>query len=132
MDYSIGAKGDYNWFGAPIIAAKRTPDFMAEQIAKGADVEQTLKTYIDLQLTPEEIQSVKNAAQSKNSKNIDNAIETIFDNRSVTGWTTGGHTGEDVNVYAYGPGSQLFAGKIENTDQAKHIFNILKNGKSYK
>jgi alkaline phosphatase len=127
--YSIGARGDYNWFGAPIAAAKRTPDFMAEQIAKGADVEQTLKNYIDLQLTAQEIDSVKKAAASKNVTTIDNAIETIFDLRSVTGWTTGGHTGEDVNVYAYGPGSDLFAGNIENTDQAKHIFDILKNGK---
>nr|WP_088044327.1 alkaline phosphatase [Bacillus sp. EAC] len=127
--FSIGAKGDYNWYGAPIMAAKRTPDFMAEQISKGADVEQTLKSYIGLQLKPEEIQSVKTAAQSKDLVQIDNSIEAIFDNRSVTGWTTGGHTGEDVNVYAYGPGSQLFAGKIDNTDQAKNIFNILKNGR---
>ncbi|GAA3325878.1 hypothetical protein GCM10020331_059530 [Ectobacillus funiculus] len=41
--YSIGARGDYNWFGAPIAAAKRTPDFMAEQIAKSADVEKNPK-----------------------------------------------------------------------------------------
>ena len=127
--YSIGARGDYNWYGAPIAAAKRTPDFMAEQIAKGADVESTLKTSINLDLKPEEIQSVITAAQSKKVVDIDNSIEAIFDTRSVTGWTTGGHTGEDVNVYAYGPGSQLFAGKIDNTDQAKNIFNILKNGK---
>lgn len=123
--YSIGARGDYNWFGAPIAAAKRTPDFMAEQIVKGADVEQTLKSNIYLQLTAEEIEKVKTAAQTKNLVQIDNAIESIFDIRSVTGWTTGGHTGEDVNVYAYGPKSQLFAGKIDNTDQAKNIFNIL-------
>ncbi|XJZ25692.1 alkaline phosphatase [Bacillota bacterium Lsc_1132] len=128
--YSIGAKGNYNWFGSPIKAAKRTPDFMAEQIAKGADVEQTLKSYIQLDLTPEEIQSVKKAAESKKTVEIDNAIETIFDNRSFTGWTTGGHTGEDVNVYAFGPGSNLFAGKIDNTDQAKHIFEILNRGKN--
>lgn len=127
--FSIGARGEYNWFGAPIAAAKRTPDFMAEQIAKGADVEQTLKNYNDLQLTPQEIQSVKKAAESKKAADIDTAIEAIFDNRSFTGWTTGGHTGEDVNVYAYGPGSDRFAGNIDNTDQAKLIFDTLKSGK---
>ncbi|PLT27531.1 alkaline phosphatase [Peribacillus deserti] len=127
--YSIGARGDYNWHGAPIAAAKRTPDFMAEQIAKGADVEQTLKSYSGLELKPEELESVKKAAESKKVLDIDNAIEGIYDTRSVTGWTTGGHTGEDVNVYAYGPGSDMFAGNIENTDQAKNIFNILKKRK---
>ncbi|SFB13980.1 MULTISPECIES: alkaline phosphatase [unclassified Bacillus (in: firmicutes)] len=130
--YSIGANGVYNWFGEPIKAAKRTPDFMAAEIAKGEDVETTLKTYIDqnlLALTTAEIQSVKDAAVSKKTADIDNAIETIFNNRSHTGWTTGGHTGEDVPVYAFGPYKERFAGHKDNTDHAKIIFEILGNGK---
>jgi alkaline phosphatase len=132
--YSIGANGIYNWFGAPIKAAKRTPDFMAAEIANGANVEETLKKYIDFQsqdlpaLTDEEIQSVKDAAAGKKA-DIDNAIEKIFDARSNTGWTTGGHTGEDVPVYAFGPGKERFYGQIDNTDNAKNIFDILANGK---
>ncbi|KIY22662.1 alkaline phosphatase [Mesobacillus subterraneus] len=133
--YSIGANGIYNWFGAPIKAAERTPDFMAAEIAKGADVEATLKKYIDFpsvglpELTTEEIESVKAAATTNKAVGIDNAIEKIFDKRSNTGWTTGGHTGEDVPVYAFGPGKELFYGQIDNTDNAKNIFDILKNGK---
>ncbi|MBT2641814.1 alkaline phosphatase [Bacillus sp. ISL-41] len=133
--YSIGADGIYNWFGAPIKAAKRTPDFMAAEIANGADAEQTLKKYIDFksvglpELTAEEIQSVKDATQTKKARDIDNAIEQIFDKRSHTGWTTGGHTGEDVPVYAFGPGKERFYGQIDNTDNAKNIFDILANGK---
>ncbi|WP_102263152.1 alkaline phosphatase [Mesobacillus jeotgali] len=132
--YSIGADGIYNWFGAPIKAAKRTPDFMAAEIEKGANVEETLKKYIDFEsqgltaLTAEEIQSVKDAAAGKKA-DIDNAIEKIFDKRSHTGWTTGGHTGEDVPVYAFGPGKERFYGQIDNTDNAKNIFDILANGK---
>ncbi|MEW8972085.1 MAG: alkaline phosphatase [Mesobacillus sp.] len=132
--YSIGANGIYNWFGAPIKAAKRTPDFMAAEIAKGANVEETLRKYIDFEsedlpsLTVEEIQSVKDAAAGK-ERDIDNAIEKIFDTRSNTGWTRGGHTGEDVPVYAFGPGKERFYGQIDNTDNAKHIFDILANGK---
>lgn len=127
--FSIGAKGIYNWSGAPIKAAKRTPDFMADAIVKGADVEKTLKQYInqnELKLTDEEIKSVKDAATKKNVTTIDNAIEAIFDNRSNTAWTTGGHTGEDVPVYAYGPYKERFAGQVDNTDQAKIIFELLK------
>ncbi|WP_404330252.1 alkaline phosphatase [Mesobacillus maritimus] len=126
--YSIGADGIYNWFGEPIKAAKRTPDFMAAEIANGADVEETLKTYIDqniLALTAEEIQSVKDVADKK-VVDIDNAIEDIFNKRSHTGWTTGGHTGEDVPVYAFGPQSDKFAGQIDNTDIAKNVFDALK------
>ncbi|OMF59848.1 alkaline phosphatase [Paenibacillus sp. FSL R5-0490] len=125
--YSIGSDGNYNWFSEPVKAAKRTPDFMAQEIANGAGVEETLKEYIDLDLKEEEIQSVKKAAETKKASDIDNAIEEIFNQRSHTGWTTGGHTGEDVPVYAFGPASDRFAGQIENTDQAKLIFEILKS-----
>ncbi|MCP1492771.1 alkaline phosphatase [Peribacillus frigoritolerans] len=127
--FSIGAKGIYNWYGEPIKAAKRTPDFMADAIAKGADVEKTLKQYINqnvVKLTDGEIKTVTEAAKSKNVTNVDNAIEAIFDNRTNTAWTTGGHTGEDVPVYAYGPYKERFAGQVDNTDQAKIIFELLK------
>ncbi|GIP24492.1 alkaline phosphatase [Paenibacillus sp. J22TS3] len=128
---SVAANGKYNFDPAPIKAAKRTPDFIAAEIFGGADVEATLKKYITLTLTPEEIQSVKDAEakKEKDATAIDNAIEKIFDVRTNTGWTTGGHTGEDVPVYAYGPGKEKFAGLIDNTDNAKIIFQILKNGK---
>ncbi|MBT2687475.1 alkaline phosphatase [Bacillus sp. ISL-47] len=124
--YSIGSDGVYNWFSEPIKAAKRTPDFMAQEMANGASVEDTLKQYIELDLTAEEIKSVKKAAETKKVTDIDNAIEEIFNERSHTGWTTGGHTGEDVPVYAFGPSSERFAGQLENTDQAKLIFELLK------
>ncbi|MFE4814330.1 alkaline phosphatase [Peribacillus simplex] len=127
--FSIGAKGIYNWYGEPIKAAKRTPDFMADAIVKGADVEKTLKQYIDqneVKLTDSEIKTVTEAAKSKNVTNVDNAIEAIFDNRTNTAWTTGGHTGEDVPVYAYGPYKERFAGQVDNTDHAKIIFDLLK------
>jgi len=127
--YSIGSDGVYNWFAGPVQAAKKTPDFMADKIAKGANVEETLKTYIDqnkLALTKEEIASVEKAAESKKVLDIDNAIEAIFNERSHTGWTTGGHTGEDVPVYAYGPQAERFAGQMDNTDHARIIFDLLK------
>ena len=124
--FSIGADGIYNWFGEPIKAAKRTPDFMAQQIVDGAGVEETLSEFIDLELTSAEIGAVKTAAETKDLTKIDNAIEEIFNERTHTGWTTGGHTGEDVPVYAFGPSSGEFAGQMENTDHAKIIFDLLK------
>lgn len=126
---TLGKDGEYNFLAAPIKAAKRTPDFMAAEIVAGSSVEDTLKQYIDLELTAEEIKSVQDAAKEKNVTDIDNAIEAIFDNRSFTGWTTGGHTGDDVPVYAYGPGKDRFAGLIDNTDNARIIFDILSKHK---
>ncbi|MBP2002395.1 alkaline phosphatase [Paenibacillus shirakamiensis] len=125
---SVASNGKYLFDASSIKAAKRTPDYMAAQIFGGADVETTLKQYINLTLTPEEIQAVKDAAakKEKDATSIDNAIEAIFNVRTNVGWTTGGHTGEDVPVYAFGPGKDQFAGLIDNTDNAKVIFRILK------
>jgi alkaline phosphatase len=125
--FSIGSDGEYNWNPDVIDAAKRTPDYMAEAIANGASVEETLSQYVDIELTGKEMASVKEAAAAKDKVDIDNAIEKIFDKRSGTGWTTSGHTGDDVPVYAFGPQKEKFAGMIDNTNQAELIFEILKN-----
>lgn len=41
--------------------------------------------------------------------------------RARIGWTTSSHTGIPVPVYAMGAGSELFAGRIDNTDIPKKI-----------
>lgn len=62
-------------------------------------------------------------------KNKQKPYNTQFkpvNDKSYTGWTSDGHTGEDVNTYAYGPRSESFSGNIENTESAKIIFDIFK------
>ncbi|MGY0691389.1 alkaline phosphatase [Virgibacillus sp. FSP13] len=126
---TIGREHDYVWHPEVIKSVKHSPDYISEQIVEGANVEAALTENIDLDLTNEEIQSVIDAKESANPDealdNISSAIKKIIDIRSATGWTTSGHTGVDVPVYAYGPGKEMFAGKIDNTDQAKNIFKIL-------
>ena len=81
-----------------------------------------------LPLTETEIESVKLLVKKRVISIT--AIKTIFDKRSYTGWTTGGHTGEDVPVYAFGPSKDRFAGLFDNTDHAKIIFDILDASKN--
>ncbi|MGX6444499.1 alkaline phosphatase [Neobacillus sp. K501] len=124
--FTIGARGEYNWFSEVLKAVKRTPDYIAREIMNGADVKNTLTKYIKFELTSEEIISVKAAARKQKASEIDRVIEQIINARTFTGWTTKGHTGEDVNVYAFGPESHRFTGQIDNTDHARIIFDILK------
>lgn len=88
-----------------------------------------LARYANLKVTSEEIKSVEAAAQADKSKGASKAIIKIFNTRSNSGWTSTDHTGEEVPVYAYGPGKEKFRGLINNTDQANIIFKILKTGK---
>lgn len=125
---TIGANGPYVWNPEIIKATSKTPDFMAQAIAGGQAVEEVLSEYINLDLTSEEIQSVKAAVEGGTTV-IDNAIEAIINDRTGTGWTTGGHTGVDVNIYAYGPSADKFSGSIENTETGEKLFEVLSNGK---
>lgn len=128
---AMGIDGEYKWDPSPLQAAKRTPDFMAEKIANGEDPEEVLAKYIDLNLTNDEIQSVRDVASGE-TEEIDDAIEQIFDKRSGTGWTTSGHDGVDVNVYAYGPQSDRFVGLLDNHELGQQVIDLLNNERKNK
>jgi alkaline phosphatase len=49
---------------------------------------------------------------------MDYVLGPMLSSRSIIGWTTNGHTGEDVTLYSYGPNRPI--GLFENTDIA-HI-----------
>ncbi len=129
---SVGRDGEYQWHPEVLQAAEKTPDYMAEQIAGGAEIEATLAENIQLDLTDDEIEAVRAAYEEAKDQEeedlilaVDAAIENIFDMRSGTGWTTEGHTGVDVPVYAFGPGAEHFSGHIDNTDNAENIFRLM-------
>lgn len=62
--------------------------------------------------TTEETQAIND------SKNLAKTLVELLAERANIGFTTGGHTGEDLFMYSYGPGKPI--GFIENTDIA-HI-----------
>jgi alkaline phosphatase len=51
--------------------------------------------------------------ETKNVKNLENEMVKLMAKRANIGFSTHGHTGEDVFLYAYGPGKPV--GLIENT-----------------
>ena len=67
--------------------------------------------------------------KSFNSKNIDltkseyqqdeplaSKAKKILDDIALIGWTSGGHSGGYVPVFAIGAGAELFQGRIDNTE----------------
>ncbi|MGG3529024.1 alkaline phosphatase [Bacillus pseudomycoides] len=65
-------------------------------------------------LTDDEKEKLK-AAQKK--ADVGPILTKLLANRANIGFTTGGHTGEDVFLYSYGPGKPY--GFVQNTDIAK-------------
>lgn len=62
-----------------------------------------------------ELEAIKKGIDEK--KELNYVFGPIISSRSAIGWTTNGHSGEDLTMYAFGPSKP--AGLIDNTDIAK-------------
>lgn len=148
-DHSTGglsiAKGkDYVWNPEAIHKMKHTGSYMTEQIADGKDPEKVISKGYGIKFPSEQLDKVKEAAKelkdikskakseddpkiAEATTKLQDAIQKPINDESHTGWTTYGHTGEDVNTYAHGPGEDKFLGNKDNTDSAKNIFDFFAN-----
>lgn len=68
-------------------------------------------------LTETEIEALKA------SESLQADMSKMLSNRANIGFSTGGHTGEDVFLYAYGPSKPY--GLVDNTDLAKTMASFL-------
>ncbi|MDU0356333.1 alkaline phosphatase [Paraglaciecola aquimarina] len=119
---TIGANGNYNWLPSILTELEHSPLEIAKQVLPSADKVKLASTLLKFNLTDEEAQLVLKPTEQKA---LTTAIKQIIDARTITGWTTGGHTGVDVPVYALGMGREKFIGHSDNTDIAKQIFELL-------
>jgi alkaline phosphatase len=125
---SIGANGDYSWSPEWLKKLKASPAEIGKQLIEAPDRGALATDLLGFELTKEEISSI-NMIESDKSRPFHQAISIILDNRSNTGWTTSGHTGEDVQIFAKGLGSERFRGHLDNTRIAKTIFELLREEK---
>ncbi|MES5955550.1 alkaline phosphatase [Bacillus fungorum] len=99
----------------PLKKAKMTLEGTTNNLKSDlSNVEDVAKLYGLDNLTYDEKERVKAA---KKKSDVGPILTTLLANRANIGFTTGGHTGEDVFLYSYGP--QKPYGLIQNTDIAK-------------
>lgn len=72
-------------------------------------------------LTDEEIEAIKNTKAGS----MNYTVGPMISKRANIGWTTNGHTGEDVPLYIYAPQScKKLGGVVENTDIANYMADL--------
>lgn len=107
---SVGGYGQYDAKLEILHNVTATGGFMASKLnAERSNVKDVVKQYAAIELTDTETEKIISA------KKADAAINEVISERALVGWTSTAHTGVDVPVYAFGPGSDLFAGLHENT-----------------
>lgn len=147
---SIGRDGKYAWQPEYIQNLSMSPESLAKKLLSTNFDAQVINSALGFEITKDERtnlvaaykRSNKAIAAAKQDKNADArkykngqralyvALKQLIDLRTNTGWTTGGHTGVDVPVFAMGMSSDQFRGQIDNTDIAKKIFALLEQMKS--
>ncbi|MGY4691339.1 alkaline phosphatase [Salibacterium sp. K-3] len=111
---SVGTDGEYNVQADKLRDVEATGDFMAGQLNEDrSNVRDVVERYTPFEWTKENVTAVQEA------DNPAAAINTIVSDKALVGWTSSGHTGVDIPVYAFGPQSDSFSGLLDNTDLPK-------------
>ena len=121
---TIGANGDYRWSPEHLKGLQSSVMTIAMAMPNEEKPGEYVAAKLGLNLTEAEL-STLNSLANQDDRSRFTAVKAFLDAKTNTGWTTGGHTGVDVEVFAFGAGYTSFMGQIDNTDIAKKIFSFL-------
>ena len=118
---TLGRVRPYVWDPAPLRAAATSTERLAARLAApDADSSAVLSEALaPLGLSEADRRRAELAADPVA------AYREAVDALTHIGWTTGGHTGVDVPLYAFGPGADLFSGALSNDEVGRRLFRAL-------
>lgn len=122
--FSIGGFNEYQWKPELVHQIHASVQVLTQKMSAADDLSSIWSENVDFELTAEEIEQL-NGAKNISDDALNEQLLDIINRRTYSGWTTFGHTGGDVQVFAYGVGSEAFTGHLDNTDIAKNIFKLL-------
>lgn len=124
---TVGARGDYRWSPEYLSTMKASVSAIAQEMATKQAAGTYVAEQLGFELTDNERARFDELARVEDADTREAQIKSFLDEKTNTGWTTGGHTGVDVELFAFGAGSQALVGQHDNTDIAKTIFAFLEN-----
>ena len=125
---SLGRDNIYSWNSKPLKGVHATPIAMSARYLAGEEsLSGIIAENVHFELSETEIESLD--ATPRDEWEAINAITDLFNRRSLTGWSSTGHTGVDVPLYVYGPGGQHFHGVMQNEDIGRVLWDVFLNGK---
>jgi len=124
-------EGDYdelplNDLTGPLRACKRTAEGIARLISETPS--NTGKIFFDntgIRLSEEQIRGLMDADTSANVDLLPNEVARLISDHTCVGFTTHGHTGEDVMLAVYHPGNIHPLGVVKNVELNEYMTRIL-------
>ncbi|RUO37410.1 alkaline phosphatase [Aliidiomarina shirensis] len=129
---TLGADGDYKFRAGDLHRIGRGLRTMAVDLNNmpAIDWDAYIDEYLPFPLSTDHQTALSDVAASTSERRraeIQEILVDIVRYHTGAGWTTGGHTGEDVPVIAIGPWSDNFRGTQDHTDIAKKLFEWVQN-----
>lgn len=124
---TIGADGIYEWHPEYLRNMKASVSSIAVNMVSEASPAAYAEAQLGFTFEDDDSALVDSIAALPDFEARETALKAFLDKKTNTGWTTGGHTGVDVEVFAFGAGADAFAGQLDNTDIAKQFFRFLNN-----
>lgn len=121
---TLGAHGQYKWDTEIVKGVKASAGKLTSLLMDASDLKTVWSANTNIEFSSEH-QIKLEQAKKMGKKPLNLAIKSIINDASFTGWTTGGHTAVDVQVFAYGKGSEQFTGSQNNTDIADKLIAFI-------
>jgi alkaline phosphatase len=128
-------KASLNQLFANVSKYKKTGEGLERILLKSKpeDFKRIFKEYTDIDLSEEELNLLLGSGNYKetdymkagNSVNMTSSIIRIMNQHTYFGFTTGGHTGEEVFLAAYHPNGDLPVGMNTNTEINQYLFDAM-------
>jgi alkaline phosphatase len=120
---SLGRDDIYRWDPRPIRGMRATPAALtADFLAANESLSDFLAPRLPFALTEQE-RSILDETRPDEGQ-VFAAICALFNQRTLTGWSSPGHTSVDVPLYATGPGSDRLHGTLQNEELGKRLQEI--------
>lgn len=119
---TMGRPGSYYWGPQWLRNTPRSTRWMQLQVENGADPVDVFRTTTGLDsLSAEEVARFETTPANQ----LADVFMALLSDRAGIGWSTGGHTAVDVNLYRYGPGSDRLTGHLRNDELGALLLGFL-------
>ncbi|SCZ89682.1 BZ3500_MvSof-1268-A1-R1_Chr9g10554 [Microbotryum saponariae] len=119
---------EYAWYPDALTNATHSSSYLGSLLAKTASptrqfVRELLEQVGVSDATEDEVAAVY--AVRTDAYRANRLLADAISRRAQVGWSTAGHSGVDVNLYAYGHNASGIAGNHENTHIGDHIAHVM-------
>ena len=117
---SLGSAGIYAWYPGRLRRATASADGLRLRLEAGADPDAALREAAGV----DSLSAEERAVFAEGTPGT-LALGRLVSRRLRLGWTTNGHTGVDVGLYAFGPGAEALRGVWENDALGRYLADAL-------